>query len=135
MGDSHAGPLPRSSKYIDQSEARLQPLSDVAQEIESPSLLPEESAALFEGREGGEQPGPARYDGIYRATCVNATDPLLQRRLQLMIPAVSGTLSPWAEPCLPPEWSGGLPKAGDEVWVMFEGGDENYPVWLGTRNG
>lgn len=118
MGDSHSGPLPRPSKYIDETEARLPPLSDVAEETERPTLLPEESFALF---------------GIYRATCVNATDPLLQRRLQLVIPAVSGAVSTWAQPCLPPEWSGALPKAGDEVWVMFEAGDENSPVWLGTR--
>lgn len=25
-----------------------------------------------------------------------------------------------------------LPNSGDNAWVMFEGGDPNYPLWLGT---
>jgi hypothetical protein len=73
--------------------------------------------------------------GKYRATVVNNLDPMRQGRIQVRVPGVSET-SAWAVPCLP---AGGPPQAefqspavGSGVWVEFEGGDPDYPVWAGN---
>jgi hypothetical protein len=129
MGDSHTGPFQPVSKYIGETEANLHRLENAAESAGSPELTLEESAALF-----GERGGPAAgFGGIYRGVCVNAVDPLLQSRLQVSVPAVPDVSGAWAQACLPPGWSGSLPAPGDGVWVMFEGGDASYPVWIGVR--
>jgi hypothetical protein len=59
-----------------------------------------------------------------------------QGRLQVSCPAVlgDGRMS-WAMPCVPFAGSGvGLfliPPQGANVWVEFEGGDADYPIWSG----
>jgi uncharacterized protein involved in type VI secretion and phage assembly len=52
------------------------------------------------------------------------------------VPDVLGELeSGWAMPCVPFAGSGmglfGLPKVGAGVWVEFEHGDPDYPIWTG----
>jgi hypothetical protein len=37
----------------------------------------------------------------------------------------------WALPCLPPGGAA-TPAIGDLVWVTFEGGDTDYPIWVGV---
>ena len=75
-----------------------------------------------------------RLWGIYRAVVVNDLDPLLRKRLQVQIPLVSGTTPIWAEASLPgPDIEG--PKIADQVWVEFEAGDPDRPVWVGRRWG
>ena len=79
---------------------------------------------------------PTRYYGKYRGTVVNNVDPLQIGRIQVMVPDVSSLmLSSWAMPCLP---VGGLqmgvftvPSIGAGVWVEFEQGDPDYPIWTG----
>ena len=78
----------------------------------------------------------SRFYGKYRGTVENNIDPLFLGRLQVSAPAVLGdsTLS-WAVPCVPYAGSGvGLfliPPTGAHVWVEFEGGDPDYPIWSG----
>lgn len=79
--------------------------------------------------------GTAFY-GKYRGTCVNNVDPLMTGRIQVIVPDVSNVmLSSWAMPCVP---VAGLqmgvytvPPIGAGVWVEFERGDPDYPIWVG----
>ncbi len=77
-----------------------------------------------------------RFYGKYRATVMNNVDPLKLGRILVTVPDVSNVLpSSWAMPCLP--WGGintGLftvPPIGAGVWIEFEGGDPEYPIWTG----
>jgi uncharacterized protein involved in type VI secretion and phage assembly len=80
--------------------------------------------------------GARRCFGKYRGTVVNNVDPKNMGRLQVSVPAVYGsnTLN-WAMPCTPYAGSGvGLylvPAVGANVWVEFEAGDIDFPVWAG----
>jgi uncharacterized protein involved in type VI secretion and phage assembly len=77
-----------------------------------------------------------RFYGKYRGTVVNNLDPLQTGRLQVQVPDVLGaTPSSWATPCLP---LAGVqmgvyvvPPVGAGVWVEFEQGDVDYPIWVG----
>jgi hypothetical protein len=74
--------------------------------------------------------------GKYRGKVESNLDPMQQGRLQVSCPAVlgNGRMS-WAMPCVPFAGSGvGLfliPPTGANVWVEFEGGDPDYPIWSG----
>ena len=74
--------------------------------------------------------------GKYRGTVVNNVDPEQIGRIQAIVPGVEGLLpSSWAMPCLP--WGGintgvfTVPPMGAGVWIEFEHGDPNYPIWTG----
>jgi uncharacterized protein involved in type VI secretion and phage assembly len=77
-----------------------------------------------------------RYYGKYRGTVVNNIDPEQRGRIQALVPDVSNVmLSSWAEPALP---AGGphtgmftVPQLGAGVWIEFEQGDPDYPIWTG----
>lgn len=75
------------------------------------------------------------YFGKYRGKVVNNIDPLMLGRLIVMVPAISETPLSWAMPCAPYAGSGvgffALPPIAANVWVEFEGGDPNYPIWSG----
>ncbi len=80
----------------------------------------------------------SRYYGKYRGFVADNDDPLRQGRLRLRIPSVLGeAVTNWALPCLP---FGGLadqglfsvPEIGAQVWVEFEAGALDYPLWTGT---
>lgn len=78
----------------------------------------------------------SKYFGKYRGTVIDNIDPLQMGRLMVQIPDVSNVLpSTWAMPCLP---FGGLqagmyvaPATGSGVWIEFEQGDPDYPIWVG----
>jgi hypothetical protein len=71
--------------------------------------------------------------GKYRGMVVNNVDPQLVGRLQVEVPAVLGTdVSAWALPCLQPGAPVELPRPGASVWVEFEGGNPDYPIWCGV---
>lgn len=74
--------------------------------------------------------------GKYRGTVANNIDPLQIGRIQVMVPDVAGFIpSTWAMPCLPlAGLNNGLftvPMIGSGVWVEFERGDPDYPIWVG----
>ena len=76
------------------------------------------------------------FYGKYRGTVENNVDPMFLGRIQVSVPAVlgQGSLS-WAMPCVPYAGSGvgffAIPPNGANVWVEFEGGDPDYPIWSG----
>lgn len=77
-----------------------------------------------------------RFYGKYRATCINNVDPQQIGRIQVLAPDVSGVLpTSWAMPCLPAAGlQNGLftvPPIGAGVWVEFEQGDPDCPIWVG----
>ncbi len=77
-----------------------------------------------------------KYYGKYRAVVKNVNDPLEFGRIQVMCPKVLGEyLSNWCMPCLPFLGEGEgmikIPKVGDGVWIEFEGGDLDKPIWVG----
>jgi hypothetical protein len=76
------------------------------------------------------------YLGKYRGTVVNNVDPMQIGRLQVLVPDVSGILlSSWAMPCVPvagiQTGMYAVPIIGSGVWVEFEQGDSDYPIWVG----
>ena len=76
------------------------------------------------------------YYGKYRGKVENNIDPMLQGRVQVSVPAVlgDGTLS-WAMPSVPYAGPGvgffAIPPVGANIWVEFEGGNPDYPIWSG----
>jgi hypothetical protein len=79
---------------------------------------------------------PPRFFGKYRGKVEANLDPFGQGRLQVSVPAVLGDARmAWAMPCSPYAGPGvGLfmiPPAGAQIWVEFEGGDPDFPIWSG----
>lgn len=76
------------------------------------------------------------FFGKYRGQVQNNVDPMMLGRLQVSVPAVlgEGRLS-WAMPCVPYAGDGvgffAIPPVGANVWVEFEAGDPDYPIWSG----
>ena len=77
--------------------------------------------------------GLPRFFGKYRGVVANNNDPDKLGRLLLTVPAVDGMRTNWrcrARP-MPGPASACCPPVGALVWVEFEGGDPNYPIWVG----
>lgn len=76
------------------------------------------------------------YYGKYRGTVANNVDPMMLGRVQVTCPAVlgSGQMN-WALPNVPYAGSGvgffAVPPVGANIWVEFEGGDPDSPIWSG----
>jgi hypothetical protein len=75
------------------------------------------------------------FFGKYRGSVVDNVDPLRLGRLSVRVPDVFGDNLGWALPCVPFAGPGvgflALPPVGANVWVEFEAGDPDYPVWAG----
>lgn len=88
----------------------------------------EEMLAVMDALEG-------RYFGKYRGKVTSAVDPMQRGRLLVSVPAILGTATAWAMPCVP--YAGdqvgfyALPDPGAGVWIEFEGGNINMPIWTG----
>jgi uncharacterized protein involved in type VI secretion and phage assembly len=90
-----------------------------------------------------EEAATRQFWGKYRGTVINNIDPELRGRLLLSVPDVLNLVpSTWAEPCTPLAGPTGpgmgvymVPPIGAGVWVEFERGDPNYPIWVGCRWG
>lgn len=74
--------------------------------------------------------------GKFRGTVRANVDPMLIGRILVEVPAVLGPgVSSWAMPCVP--FAGintgflAVPPIQSGVWVEFEGGDPDYPIWVG----
>lgn len=79
-----------------------------------------------------------RAYGKYRGFVTANDDPEQRARVKLRVPALLGDAeTDWALPCLP---CGGLtnqglfcvPEVGAQLWVEFEGGNLDFPIWTGT---
>jgi uncharacterized protein involved in type VI secretion and phage assembly len=80
-----------------------------------------------------------RFYGKYRGLVVDNADPEQLGRLKLRVPSVLGNdiVTGWATACVP---YGGdanqgmlfIPEIGAGVWVEFEEGDLEFPIWVGT---
>jgi uncharacterized protein involved in type VI secretion and phage assembly len=79
---------------------------------------------------------PQTFFGKYRGTVTDINDPLMTGRVRAKVPDVMGDLeSGWAMPCAPFGGSGmgffALPQVGAGVWIEFEHGDPDFPIWSG----
>ncbi|MDB5034131.1 MAG: type secretion system Vgr family protein [Chlorobi bacterium] len=77
-----------------------------------------------------------KYYGKYRGTVLNNIDPMQIGRIQVIVPDVSTILpSSWAMPCVPiagkQMGTYVVPQVGAGVWIEFEQGDPDYPIWVG----
>jgi phage gp45-like len=77
-----------------------------------------------------------QFFGKYRGKVATNKDPLHLGRLQVTVPAIYGEgKQNWAMPCTP--YAGKdigfftIPPVGSNIWVEFEGGDPDYPIWSG----
>lgn len=78
----------------------------------------------------------SEFYGKYRGTVLDNIDPMQLGRIMVQVPDVSNVLpSTWAMPCVP--FSGiqsgfyAVPDIGSGVWVEFEQGNPDYPIWVG----
>lgn len=77
-----------------------------------------------------------KFYGKYRATVVQNIDPERRGRLQVIVTDASNVIpTSWAMPCVP--WAGlqmGMyivPPIGAGVWIEFEQGNPDFPIWVG----
>lgn len=78
----------------------------------------------------------ARHYGKHAGTVADADDPEGMGRLRARVPAVLGeAMTGWALPCAP--YAGpdqglfAVPPPGAGVWIEFEAGDVDRPIWSG----
>ena len=81
-------------------------------------------------------PAAEQYFGKYRGTVIDNVDPMQIGRILVEVPDVSGVLpSSWAMPCVPVAGINtgilSVPPIGSGVWIEFEQGDPDYPIWVG----
>lgn len=66
--------------------------------------------------------------GVYRGVVVSTKDPTNKRRVRVKAPQVSGNAElQWAEPANP---ASPIPSVNTVVWVMFNGGYINKPIYF-----
>lgn len=80
-----------------------------------------------------------RFYGKYRGFVVDNADPEQLGRLKVKVPSVLGNdvVTGWAVPCVPYGGDANLgflfiPEIEAGVWVEFEEGDLEFPIWVGT---
>ncbi len=79
---------------------------------------------------------PKRFYGKYRGHVIENIDPQQIGRVLLQVPDVLGeTPSTWALPCVPVAGIQAgffaVPPVGSQVWVEFEQGNPDSPIWTG----
>ena len=79
---------------------------------------------------------PTKFYGKYRGMVLNNIDPMQIGRMQVQVPDVASLIpTSWAMPCFPLSgkqmgmWA--IPQIGTGVWVEFEQGTPDYPIWSG----
>lgn len=81
------------------------------------------------------KPETRRFYGKYRGKVAVNVDPLFLGRIIPIVPAISPEPLTWAMPCTP--YAGeqvgfyAIPPIDANVWIEFEAGDPNLPVWTG----
>ena len=79
---------------------------------------------------------PEKFYGKYRGMVLNNIDPMQMGRLMVQVPDVGGVMpSTWALPCVPvagiQNGMFALPMIGSGVWIEYEQGDMDHPIWVG----
>ncbi|MDG2518485.1 phage baseplate assembly protein V [Lysobacter soli] len=81
------------------------------------------------------KPAPQRQYGKFRGVVVDNIDPLQLGRVLVQVPRVFDGDARWAMPCVPVAGHQSglflLPPVGAPVWVEFEQGDAELPIWVG----
>ncbi|MFC3551721.1 phage baseplate assembly protein V [Lysobacter cavernae] len=82
------------------------------------------------------KPAPSRHYGKHRGVVIDSIDPMQLGRVLVQVPHVLGAgVARWAMPCVPVagHQSGVflLPSVGAPVWIEFEQGDAELPIWVG----
>jgi len=77
-----------------------------------------------------------RYFGKYRGVVTDNSDTENRGRVKVQVPTLLNDQEVWALPCAPvanPDGSGffAIPDVGAAVWVEFEAGNLNFPIWAG----
>jgi uncharacterized protein involved in type VI secretion and phage assembly len=77
-----------------------------------------------------------RFYGKFRGVVSDNQDPMMIGRVKARVPEVTGDEETgWAMPCAPFGGSGmgffAIPDTGAGVWIEFERGDPDYPIWAG----
>lgn len=77
-----------------------------------------------------------QFFGKYRGTVSNNVDPMQMGRIQAIVPDVGNAVpTTWALPCLPMAGTQAgvfvVPPIGAAVWIEFEQGNPDYPIWTG----
>lgn len=89
-----------------------------------------------------DAPNDKKYWGKYPGTVLVNVDPELRGRILCTVPDVlgPGVPSSWCEACVPlagptgtPMGTYMVPPIGAGVWVEFQLGDPNKPIWVGCR--
>ena len=88
--------------------------------------------------------GKSLITGVFRARIENNKDPMKLGRVQVRVPQLHGipetglkiSSLPWAHPVTPAgsgyqHGSIMIPDIGDYVFIMFENGDRNSPIYFG----
>jgi len=83
-----------------------------------------------------EGAAPNKYFGKYRGTVINNLDLENRGRIQAIVPDVQGLVPMnYALPCLHAAGKGSgtfiVPELGSSVWIEFEQGDPEFPIWTG----
>ena len=80
-----------------------------------------------------------KYYGKYRGIVADNDDPEKLGRIKVKVPGVLGNdvVTGWAMPCSPYGGAAGqgwfaIPEIDAGVWVEFEAGDLEFPIWVGT---
>lgn len=79
--------------------------------------------------------GGQKFYGKYRGKVVENVDPEVLGRIMAEVAAVQVSSLNWAMPCTP--YAGpqvgfyAIPPVGANVWIEYEGGDPNFPIWSG----
>ena len=76
--------------------------------------------------------GNNMYQSIYLGIVAGGGDPMQRGRVQVNVPSVPGASAVWARTCSSPDSRGGY-RPGQEVWVMFQGGNAAQPVVMGVN--
>lgn len=80
------------------------------------------------------QNGKRKFIGKFRGTVEENQDPLGLGRIQAKIPQITSKTG-WALPSVPYAGSGVgfffIPPKNANVWIEFEGGDTEKPIWTG----
>ena len=79
--------------------------------------------------------GAGRFYGKYRGKVRVNRDPLFMGRILAEVPLVPAATGNWALPCTPYGGLGvgflAMPPIDADVWIEFEAGDPNFPIWTG----